>query len=89
MTQRQGEHDLETFQDVLVDHFTDHGIQIPGTLRKMILKRLFRPGDVLQTVCAVQYGKYVLLASQAEKPSVRAVLWLDVCKKRLDQFVSV
>ena len=88
MIQKQNEHDLETFQDVLVDHFTDHGIQIPGALRKMILKRLFYPGDILETVCAVQYGKYVLLAPQGKKPSVDAILCLDVSRKRLDQFVS-
>ncbi len=89
MTQNQNRHDLETFQDVLLDHFTGQGIQIPIVFRRRILRKLFRPGDSLHAVCAVQYGSRILLVPNEEgKASVHAILCLDIHRKRLNQFIS-
>ncbi len=77
MMTESGEHDPETFQNVLTDYLDVYGIQMPVSIQEIIVKKFFKPDDTFRPVCAIQYGDYILCVPQKEISNLRGFLFWD------------
>lgn len=78
---KRNEHDFESFKYVLSDYTTNHGIDVPSPFQKLIFRKWFRRRNSLDSVCALRFGKYLLLISDGSVQSPRMLLFMNPARQ--------
>ena len=78
-------HDEKTMCHVFCDYMEHYGIRMPARLLRVLVKEFFRSDYLLEPICALHYGKSILMVPRKDHPLIRELVLLDLKTERCER----